>query len=204
MDIPLRCANGAFRSVEVGDHAFGAAYNEPLVHQVVTAYLSGSRSGSKANKKRSDVRGGGCKPWRQKGLGRARAGSIRSPIFRGGGVTFAARPRNHAQKVNRKMYTGAMRSIVSELIRRERLLVVESIVVEAPKTKALVEQLKTLGLSEVLIVVAEPNRNVTLAAQNLHWVSLCCSVNLDPAKLLEFDKVLITVAALKQLEERLA
>jgi large subunit ribosomal protein L4 len=189
--------------VEVADAAFAADYNEALVHQVVVAYMAGGRAGTKAQKTRAEVRGGGSKPWRQKGTGRARAGSIRSPIWRGGGATFAARPRSYIQKVNRKMYRGALRAIVSELLRQERLVVVESFALEAPKTRELVAKLEPLGLEDVLIVVEEEDDALLLASRNLHRVAVLESRNLDPASLLAFERVLITVPALKQLEERL-
>ncbi len=189
--------------VEVTDAAFAADYNEPLVHQVVTAFLAGARAGTKAQKSRSDARGGGRKPWRQKGTGNARSGSIRSPIWRGGGVTFAAKPRDFSQKVNRKMYRGAMRSIVSELVRQDRLVVVESFTVDAPKTKSLVDKLKALSLEDALIVVDADDANLQLAARNLHWAAVIQAPQANPVSLLAFDKVLITVTALKQLEARL-
>ena len=191
-------------SVELADRTFAADYNEPLVHQVVTAYMAGGRRGTKARKSRAEVRGGGAKPWRQKGLGRARAGSIRSPIWRGGGATFAARPRSFAQKVNRKMYRGAMRSILSELVRRERLLVVEDFVLEKPKTKDMVARLSTLGLADVLIVTEQQDDTLTLAARNLRDVSVQRCAEVDPVSLLTFDKVVMTVAAAKRIEERFA
>ena len=191
-------------SVELADRTFAVDYNEPLVHQVVTAYMAGSRRGTKARKSRAEVRGGGAKPWRQKGLGRARAGSIRSPIWRGGGATFAAKPRSFAQKVNRKMYRGAMRSILSELVRRGRLLVVEDFVLERPKTKDMVARLSTLGLTDVLIVTAQQDDTLTLAARNLRDVSVQRSAEVSPVSLLTFDKVVMTVAAAKRIEERFA
>ena len=191
-------------SVELADRTFAADYNEPLVHQVVTAYMAGGRRGTKARKSRAEVRGGGAKPWRQKGLGRARAGSIRSPIWRGGGATFAAKPRSFAQKVNSKMYRGAMRSILSELVRRERLLVVEDFVLEKPKTKDMVARLSTLGLADVLIVTEQQDDTLTLAARNLRDVSVQRCAEVDPVSLLTFDKVVMTVAAAKRIEERFA
>jgi large subunit ribosomal protein L4 len=190
--------------VEVTDAAFAVDFNESLVHQVVTAYMAGARSGSRAQKSRSQVRGGGRKPWRQKGTGHARAGSIRSPIWRGGGVTFAARPKDHSQKVNRKMYRGAIRSILSELVRQDRLVVVESFSVDSPKTKALAEKLTTMSLGDTLIVVDAEDVNLQLAVRNLHWVAVIQSMEVNPVSLLAFDKVLFTVPALKQLEARLA
>ena len=177
-------------------------YNEPLVHQVVSAYLAGSRRGTKARKSRAEVRGGGAKPWRQKGLGRARAGSIRSPIWRGGGATFAARPRSFEQKVNRKMYRGAMRSILSELIRRERLLVVEDFVLDRAKTKDMVVRLERLGLADVLIVTADKNETLNRASRNLHSVAVQNFAEVNPVSLLSFNKVVMTMDAAKRIEER--
>lgn len=191
-------------SVELADRTFAADYNEPLVHQVVTAYMAGGRRGTKARKSRAEVRGGGAKPWRQKGLGRARAGSIRSPIWRGGGATFAAKPRSFAQKVNRKMYRGAMRSILSELIRRERLLIVEDFVLDKPKTKDMVARLEALGLADALIVTAEQDDTLALAARNLYRVAVEWCGEVSPVSLLAFDKVVMTVAAAKRIEERFA
>ena len=191
-------------SVDLADRTFAADYNEPLVHQVVTAYMAGGRRGTKARKSRAEVRGGGAKPWRQKGLGRARAGSIRSPIWRGGGATFAARPRSFEQKVNRKMYRGAMRSILSELIRRERLLVVEDFALEKPKTRDMAARLSALGLTDVLIVTAQQDDTLTLAARNLRNVAVQQSAEVSPVSLLTFDKVVMTVAAAKRIEERFA
>ena len=189
-------------SIDVADAAFGAAFNEPLVHQVVTAYLAGARAGTRAQKSRAQVRGGGAKPWRQKGTGRARAGSIRSPIWRGGGVTFAARPRDYSQKVNRKMYRGAMRSILSELVRQDRLRVVEEFSVNAPKTRELVAKLGSLSMRDVLVVVDAADDNLQLAARNLHWVGVVDAKDVNPVSLLAFHTVLMTVAACRQLEER--
>lgn len=191
-------------TLSVSDQAFGREFNEALVHQVVTAVMAGARAGTKAQKNRSDVRGGGAKPWRQKGTGRARAGSIRSPLWRGGGRAFAARPRNHAQKVNRKMYRGALQSILSELVRQGRLVVVDSFGVSAPKTKELAGKLRDLGLDDVLIVNDSADENLYLAARNLYHVAVCDSVSLDPVSLIGFDKVLMTVDTLKKIEEKLA
>ena len=195
-------ANGG--SVEVSDAAFGREFNEALVHQVVVAHMAGARQGSRAQKTRSDVSGGGRKPWRQKGTGRARSGTIRSPIWRSGGVTFAARPQDHSQKVNRKMYRGALQCIVSELIRQDRLVAVESFNVDAPKTKALLNQLKSLDLASTLIVTEEVDENLYLAARNLKGVDVRDVQAVDPVSLISHDKVLITVSALKKLEEALA
>lgn len=190
-------------SVEVSDVAFGREFNEALVHQVVVAYMAGSRAGTRAQKTRSDVSGGGAKPWRQKGTGRARAGTIRSPIWRTGGVTFAARPQDHSQKVNRKMYRGAMQCILSELVRQERLLIVESFDVDSPKTKGLVSKLAEYGLTEALIVSDKVEENLYLAARNLHKVDVRDIQACDPVSLIAFDKVVMTVEAVKKLEELL-
>lgn len=190
--------------VQVEDDVFSTDFNEPLIHQVLTAYLAGARMGTKAQKSRADVRGGGRKPWRQKGTGRARAGTIRSPLWRGGGRTFAAKPRDHEQKVNRKMYRGAMRSILSELARQERLIVIDDLVVDSPKTKGLVEKLAALSAPEALIVMHEVNENLYLAARNLYKVDVIQETELDPYSLIGFEKVIVTEAAIKQIEARLS
>ncbi len=190
-------------SVEISEAAFGREFNEALVHQVVVAYLAGGRQGTRAQKSRSDARGGGRKPWRQKGTGRARAGTIRSPIWRGGGVTFAARPQDHGEKVNRKMYRGALQCILSELIRQERLVACESFSLDAPKTKGLIHALKKLELDNVLIVSDSVDENLYLASRNLKSVDVRDVQAVDPVSLLSHDKVLVTVAALKKLEEAL-
>jgi len=191
-------------SVDVADSTFGTEFNEALVHQVVTAFLAGGRAGTKAQKNRAAVSGGGAKPWRQKGTGRARAGTIRSPIWVGGGRAFAAQPRDHSQKVNRKMYRGALRSILSELIRQDRLVVTESITMDAPKTKELASKLKALGLDSVLIVNEAFDEKVFLSARNLQDVGICDASSVDPVVLMRFEKVLITLPALKLIEERLS
>jgi len=191
-------------SVDVADATFDAAFNEALVHQVVTAYLAGSRAGTKAQKNRASARGGGAKPWRQKGTGRARAGTIRSPIWVGGGRTFAAKPRSYEQKVNKKMYRAALRSVLSELIRQDRLVVIESLELEAPKTKLLATRLKDLDLSSVLILNEAFDEKVFLAARNLPEVGICDAGSIDPVVLIRFEKVLITLPALKLIEERLS
>jgi large subunit ribosomal protein L4 len=183
---------------------FAAGFNEPLVHQVVTAYLAGARAGTRAQKTRAGVRGSRSKPWRQKGTGRARAGSIRSPLWRGGGVTFAAKPADYSPKLNQKMYRGALRSILSELVRSARLLVVEQFSLGEPKTKILVAQLKALNLDNVFIVTENIDENLYLAARNLHNVKVSEVQNLEPVSLIRFEKVLITVKALKKIEEQLA
>ncbi len=188
-------------TVEVSDVAFGREYNEDLVYQVVTAYLAKARQGTRAHKNRAAVSGGGAKPWRQKGTGRARAGTIRSPIWRTGGKTFAAQPQDHSQKVNRKMYRAAMRTILSELARQERLVIVENLALEAPKTKALVSMLADLGVSEALIVTQDVNDNLYLSARNLHKVEVRDVDSVDPVSLVGFDKVLMTVDALKKFDE---
>ena len=191
-------------SVDVAEAAFGADYNEALVHQVVTAYLAGSRAGTKAQKNRAAVRGGGAKPWRQKGTGRARAGTIRSPIWVGGGRTFAAQPRDHDQKVNKKMYRAALRSMLSELVRQDRLVIVKELELEAPKTKLLATKLKELDLDNVLILNEAFDEKVFLAARNLPNVGICDVASMDPVVLIRFEKVLVTLPALKLIEERLS
>jgi large subunit ribosomal protein L4 len=191
-------------SVDVADSAFGAEFNEPLVHQVVTAFLAGGRAGTQAQKTRAQVRGGGIKPWQQKGTGRARAGTIRSPIWVGGGRTFAAKPRDYSQKVNRKMYRGALRSVLSELVRQDRLVVTESLAMDAPKTRELAAKLKELGLDNVLIVNEAFDEKVFLSARNLPDVGICDASSIDPVVLMRFEKVLITLPALKLIEERLS
>ena len=198
----LNTASGG--TVSVSEVAFGKDFNEPLVHQVVNAYLAGGRQGTKAQKGRSQVSGGGKKPWRQKGTGRARAGSIRSPIWRGGGKTFAAEPRDHSRKVNRKMYQGAMRCILSELVRQDRLVVVEEFAVSQPRTRELVDKLRELDLANVLIVAEDVDENLFLSARNLPRVEVRDPQGIDPVSLIAFEKVLVTVPALKKLEEALA
>jgi large subunit ribosomal protein L4 len=201
MELVLKDANSA---LEVSEATFGREFNEALVHQVVVAFGAGARQGSKAQKTRSEVRGGGAKPWRQKGTGRARAGTIRSPIWRSGGVTFAAKPQDHSQKVNKKMYRGAIQSILSELVRQERLIVVEKFAVDAPKTKDLIAKLDALELKDVLIVTSEVDENLFLSARNLYKVDVRDVQGIDPVSLIAFEKVLMTVDAVKQLEEALA
>ncbi|MFC5076380.1 50S ribosomal protein L4 [Vibrio thalassae] len=191
-------------ALTVSETTFGRDFNEALVHQVVVAYAAGARQGTRAQKTRSEVSGGGAKPWRQKGTGRARAGTIRSPIWRTGGVTFAAKPQDHSQKVNKKMYRGAMKSILSELVRQERLIVVDNFSVEAPKTKELVAKLKELELTDALIVTSEVDENLFLAARNLYKVDARDVAGIDPVSLIAFDKVVITAQAVKQVEEMLA
>ena len=190
-------------NITLSDAVFGCEYNEPLIHQVVTAYMAAARAGTKAQKTRADVRGGGAKPWRQKGLGRARSGTSSSPIWRSGGATFAARPRDYSQKVNRKMYRGAVTSILSELVRQERLLVVDEVALTEAKTKNLVANLKALNVDNVLLVTEEINENVYLAARNLHRVGVVDVETVDPTLLIGFDHVVISKEAMTRLEERL-
>jgi large subunit ribosomal protein L4 len=203
MELNIATAQGNSGTVEVSDVAFGKEFNQDLVHQAVTAYLAGSRQGTRAQKNRAAVSGGGRKPWSQKGSGRARAGTIRSPIWRSGGVTFAAQPQDHSQKLNRKMYRAALRSIFSELARQERLVVVEAFDLEAPKTKALVQKLGDFGLQDVLIVTEDVSENLYLSSRNLHKVDVRDVVGIDPVSLIRFEKVLVTVPALKKIEEML-
>jgi len=191
-------------TVSVSDEAFNRAYNESLVHQVVVTYLAGARQGSVKQKTRAEVSGGNHKPWRQKGTGRARAGSTRSPIWRTGGVTFAAVPQDHSKKINKKMYRGAMQCIVSELIRQGRLLVVDDFSVDSHKTKGLLQKLNEFDLKNVLIVSDEVDKNLYLAARNLHDVDVRDAAGVDPVSLIGYEKVLVTVPALKKLEGMLA
>ncbi|MFT4581846.1 MAG: large subunit ribosomal protein L4 [Gammaproteobacteria bacterium] len=205
MDLQIRsfATGDAAGNVALSDEVFDRAYNEPLVHQIVTAYFAAGRRGTKASKSRATVRGGGAKPFRQKGLGRARAGTIRSPIWRGGGVTFAASPRNYAQKVNRKMYRHALCSILSELVRTERLIVVDTCDMAEPKTKNLVSVLAKFAAKDVLLIEQEVTENLYLAARNLYWVGLVDAATIDPAMLLAFEKVVISKSALTQIEDQL-
>lgn len=190
--------------ISLSDGSFGREYNEALVHQTVVTYLAGARQGTVQQKTRSEVAGGGRKPFRQKGTGRARAGTIRSPIWRSGGVTFAARPQDHSKKLNKKMYRGAMQCILSELIRQDRLLVVNEFALDSHKTKALVSKLKEFDLENVLIVSESVEENLYLASRNLHKVDVLDVAGLDPVSLIGFEKVLITVPALKKVEEMLS
>ena len=192
---------GNKKGLDVSDTAFGRDYNEALVHQVVVSYLSGARQGTKAQKTRSEVQGGGRKPYRQKGTGRARAGTIRSPIWRGGGATFAAKTRDYTKKVNKKMYRGAMQAILSELARARRLLVVEELIVDAPKTKILVQKLKELSLEKVTIVVDKFDDNLVLSARNLKGVEVLEVFDINPVSLVGAEKVLFTLNAIKKAEE---
>ncbi|MEH6587586.1 MAG: 50S ribosomal protein L4 [Halioglobus sp.] len=199
----VKAGNAEAGKVSVSDVTFAKEYNEDLVHQVVTAFMAGARQGTRAQKNRAAVSGGGKKPWRQKGTGRARAGTIRSPIWRSGGVTFAAQPQDHSQKVNRKMYRAALRTIMSELARQDRLVVVESLDLEEPKTKLLVEQLGGYGVDNALIVSAEVNVNLYLASRNLHKIDVRDVDGVDPVSLIAHEKVIVTVDAVKKFEEML-
>jgi len=190
--------------MDVADAVFGQEFNESLVHQVVVAYMAAGRAGTHAQKNRAAVSGGGIKPWRQKGTGRARAGTIRSPLWRGGGKTFAATTRDYSQKVNKKAYRAAIRSILSELVRQERLVVVEDFSVTAPRTKDLLGKLKGLGLERALIVHDAPDENLYLAARNLRQIEVVDTAIADPVSLVGYDKILMTAAALRQFEEKLA
>ncbi|MGN0921164.1 MAG: 50S ribosomal protein L4 [Cellvibrio sp.] len=201
MELKIVSPDGAQGTVNVSEVAFGREFNQDLVHQAVVAYMAGGRQGTKAQKTRAEVSGGGKKPWRQKGTGRARAGTIRSPIWRGGGVTFAAKPRDFEQKLNRKMYRAALQCILAELNRQDRLVVVEAFDVDAPKTKALVQKLAQFNLTEALIVTEEMSENLYLASRNLHKVGVIDVQGVDPVSLIGFDKVVVTVAALKKFEE---
>lgn len=202
MDLQLTTATGAASSktVAFSDALFDNEFNEALVHQVVTAYLAAARSGTRGSKSRSDVSGGGAKPWRQKGTGRARAGTIRSPLWRSGGMTFALRNQDYSQKVNKKMYRSAMRNIFAELIRQERLVVVDELKLDAPKTKQLAEKLKAMKLDSVLILVDGIDDNLYLASRNMANVDVCDAIRVNPVALVKPEKVLTTVAALKKVE----
>tara|TARA_B100000745_G_C20126195_1_gene385754 strand:- start:58 stop:663 length:606 start_codon:yes stop_codon:yes gene_type:complete len=195
--------NGGSGSIEIADTAFSVDFNEPLVHQVITAFLSGGRAGTKAQKSRSEASGGGAKPWRQKGTGRARAGTIRSPIWVGGGRTFAAKPCNFSQKINRKMYRGAMRSMLSELIRQNRLFIVKSIDIKNSKTRDLTKILKKHDLESVLIIIENYDENIFLASRNLPNVSVCDVKSMNPVALIRYEKVLVTIKSIKMIEEYL-
>ncbi len=200
MELVLKDAQSA---LEVSETTFGRDFNEALVHQVVVAYAANARQGTRAQKTRAEVTGSGKKPWRQKGTGRARAGTVKGPIWRGGGVTFAAKTQDHSQKVNKKMYRGALKSIFSELVRQDRLIVVESFGVEAPKTKELKAKLNEMQLEDVLIVTPEVDENLFLAARNLYKVDVRDVAGIDPVSLIAFNKVLVTAEAIKQIEEML-
>lgn len=200
MELVMKDTQGA---LQVSETTFAREYNEALIHQVVVAYNNGARQGSRKQKNRSEVSGGGKKPWNQKGTGRARAGSIRSPLWRSGGVTFAARPQDHSQKVNRKMYRAALQSIFSELVRQDRLVVVNDFSVDQPKTKLLVEKLKAMDLNDVLIIKKDVDANLFLSTRNLYKVDVRDVKGIDPVSLIRFDKVLITADAVKEVEESL-
>ncbi|MDO8846476.1 MAG: 50S ribosomal protein L4 [Methylicorpusculum sp.] len=204
LNIPALNNQDSAGSVEVTEAIFGQEYNETLVHQLITKYLAGARQGTKAQKTRAEVSGGGAKPWRQKGTGRARSGTTRSPIWRTGGVTFAAKPRSFDQKLNRKMFRVGVRSILSELIRQNRLVVSNDILPSTPKTKELVAKLKDLDCRKILIVTDEIDFNLALSARNIPNVDVISSENINPVSLIAADKVIITSKALQQLEERLA
>lgn len=205
MELNVAAASGKAAKVEVSEGTFGTQFNQDLVHQAVTAFLANARQGTRKQKTRSEVNGGGRKPWRQKGTGRARAGTIRSPLWRSGGVTFAARTdENHSKKLNRKMYRAAMRSILSELARQDRLVVVEAFDMEEPKTKALVAKLQGLEATNALIVTEEVSENLYLSARNLHQVDVRDAQAVDPVCLINHEKVLVTIPALKKFEELLA
>jgi large subunit ribosomal protein L4 len=202
MEIQPRSGEGT--GVQVADDVFGVEYKPALIHQVVTAYLASARSGTVAQKNRSDVSGGGSKPFRQKGTGRARAGTTRGPLWRGGGRAFAARPRSYAQKVNRKMYRGAMCSILSELTRQGRLTVVPEFRIEEPKTRILAAKLKEMGLSDALILIEDLDDNFFLAARNLPRIDVITADEADPVSLIAFENLVATEGAIRKLEERLA
>ena len=204
MKLKVVNAGAGAAEIEVADATFAREFNETLVHQVVVAYMAAGRAGTKAQKTRAEVRGGGRKPHSQKGTGGARAGSIRSPIWVGGGRAFAARPRDYSQKVNRKMYRGAIRAMFSELARTENLVVVPAVELEAPKTKLLAGHLKSLGAENALILVEAFEEKLFLAARNLPYVEVVTVAQIDPVSLARHDKVVVTVGALKMIEERLA
>ncbi len=207
MELNLTTATGkaSKKAIEVSDANFGSEFNVSLVHQAVTAYLAGGRQGSVAQKNRAAVSGGGKKPFKQKGTGRARAGTIRGPIWRSGGVTFAAQPRDYSQKLNKKMYTASIRSILSELVRLERLIVVDDIKMDAPKTKELVDKLTALGvIDSALIVMDELTEAVALSARNIPHVDACQSNDVNPVNLVGYDKIVMTASAVKKVEETLS
>jgi large subunit ribosomal protein L4 len=204
LQIPVLNEQDSAGKVEVTEEIFGQSFNETLIHQLVTRYLAGARAGTKAQKNRSDVSGGGAKPWRQKGTGRARSGTTRSPVWRTGGVAFAARPRNYEQKLNKKMFRAGIRSILSELLRQDRLVVSSDVLPATPKTKALYEKLKNIDAKRILIVVESVDENLALASRNIPYVEVIEAANLSPVLLVAADKVIATPGALKQLEERLA
>jgi large subunit ribosomal protein L4 len=202
MKVQLKNAKPA-SEIQLSDAAFGRVYNEALVHQVVTAYMAAGRAGTKAQKTRAEVRGGGKKPWSQKGTGQARVGSIRSPIWVGGGRAFAAKPRDFSQKVNRKMYRAAMQTMVSQLVREDRLVAVEALELSGPRTKLLISKLAEFGLKRALILVEAYEEKLFLAARNIPYVEVMAVAALDPLSLVKHDKVIATVGALKLLDQRL-
>lgn len=204
LQVPALGVNDSAKSLEVAEAVFGQPFNETLVHQLIVKYMANARAGTKAQKTRSDVSGGGAKPWRQKGTGRARAGTARSPIWRTGGVVFAARPRSYDQKLNKKMFRSAIRSILSELLRQNRLVVSSEISVESPKTKLLVEKLKLVDAKRVLLIVESVDINLALAARNIPYVEVIEAANLNPVMLISSDKVIVTPGALKQVQESLS
>ncbi|MEE4377073.1 MAG: 50S ribosomal protein L4 [Candidatus Competibacteraceae bacterium] len=205
MELPIQSTQeqAAADTIVVADEIFAREFNQSLIHQVVVAHMAGARAGTRAQKTRSEVRGGGAKPWRQKGTGRARAGTIRSPLWRGGGVTFAAKPQDHGQKVNKKMYRAAMRAILSELVRQDRLLIVEELSIDTPKTKVMLTYLDSLGIgNSALLVTADPlDNNLYLSARNLPYIDVCNVSALNPVNLIRFDKVILTKAGLQQVGE---
>ncbi len=200
MDITI---HNSKKTVSVSDDAFAAGFNEALVHQLVVSYLAGARAGTRAQKSRSAVQGGGAKPWRQKGTGRARAGTIRSPLWRSGGVTFAATPRDYSKKLNKKMYRAGLRSLVSELLRQERLVLIDNLGISEPKTKLMQARLNELGVERALVLTDGLDSSVYLAARNIPNVQVMDVAIVDPVSLVKSDKVVIDEAALKKLEERL-
>ena len=204
LQIPALNIKDSSGLLEVAESVFGQSFNETLIHQLVTRYLAGARAGTKAQKTRSDVSGGGSKPWRQKGTGRARSGTIRSPIWRTGGVAFAARPRNYEQKLNKKMFRVGIKSILSELLRQNRLVVSNYIIPLTPKTKEFNEKIQAIEGKRILIVVEKVNINLALASRNIPYVEVIEAVNLNPVLLVSADKVIATPGALKLIEERLA
>ena len=203
MQHTLMSQNGETQSIELADTVFACSFNEPLVHQVFCAYAAGDRQGTHAQKTRAEVSGGGKKPWKQKGTGRARAGSIRSPLWRGGGATFAVKPRDYTQKVNRKMYRGAMRSVFSGLIQEERLVIIDQITLDTSKTKILIDKLSALNAKKAMIIVDEIDKNLSLAARNVPCVKLCLSQEIDLRDLIKYPKTVITSAAVKRIENNL-
>ncbi len=204
LQVPALNNDEAVAAVEVAEQVFGQDFNETLVHQLVVRHLAGARAGTKAQKNRSAVSGGGIKPWRQKGTGRARAGTIRSPIWRTGGVTFAAQPRSFAQKINKKMYRAGIRSIFSELLRQDRLVVSQDIMPTSIKTKEMAAKLKNVDGKRVLIVADEITENLVMSTRNIPYVTVACPLTIDPVTLVGADKVIVSPAALKKIEERLA